>query len=178
MGDPYATPFSCDRLPPLQAISSFSELRHPLHLIYIDWILLPSCGYWCSSCTATFPWNSQECGGAWCKNLPAQVNILCFFWTQAPTGCETVLTWATSLPKSEYCTIVGLLRLWPWWWFFSGITLPTRWAECLGRKAVGQWTIIRAVATPYPKSIPSHPILMKHCSARSGLGWIGLCISG
>ena len=127
--------------------------RH-IHL----WILLPSCGYWCSSCTTTFPWNSQECGGAWCKNLPAQVNILCFFWTQAPTGCETVLTWATSLPKSEYCTIVGLLRLRPWWWFFSGITLPTRWAECLGRKAVGQWTIIRAVATPYPKSIPSHPI--------------------
>ena len=80
----------------------------------------------------------------------------CFRWLSV-SSCGTLVTWATFSQKSEYCTIVGLLRLRLWGWFFSGITLPTQWAECPGRKAVGHWTIIRAVVTPYPKFIPSHP---------------------
>ena len=60
----------------------------------------------------------------------------CFRWLCA-SSCGTLVTWATFSPKSKYCTIVGLLRLRLWGLFFFGITLPTRWAECLGRKAVG-----------------------------------------
>ena len=96
-----------------------------------------------------------------CLSLPAaQVNILCFFWAQAPTGCETVLTWATSLPKSEYCNIVGLLRFRLWGWFFFGITLLTQRVEA----REGRWWAIEQSLERWwhhTQSL-SHPIPQKN----------------
>ena len=51
-----------------------------------------------------------------------------------------------------YC--VGSLRLRPWGGFFFGITLLTKLAEGLGRKAVGLRKISRAVETPVPAVYP------------------------
>ena len=83
----------------------------------------------------------------------------CFRWLSV-SSCGTLVTWATFSQKSEYCTIVGLLRLRLWGWFFFGITLLTQRVEA----REGRWWAIEQSLERWwhhTQSL-SHPIPQKN----------------
>ena len=90
---------ACVHLSPLQPISTFSELRHPLDLIYRDSL----------SSSITYMHHIQEYGGTWYNTLLLPVIALAsnlyFFWTQAPFGLDLPWLLEQFRHKLQYCTV-------------------------------------------------------------------------